>query len=70
MIGDGMDPIFDEMKKVPEFSSLSEAVSYVCGDGVVIDRLLNFMSDESGLPVLIDPAVYVGCNEADIYIIC
>ena len=26
----------------------------------------NFMSDEKGLPVLIDPAVYVGCNEADI----
>ena len=24
------------------------------------------MSDESGLPVLIDPAVYIGCNEADI----
>ncbi len=26
----------------------------------------NFMSDEWGQPVLIDPAVYVGCNEADI----
>lgn len=26
----------------------------------------NFMSDENGQPVLIDPAVYVGCNEADI----
>ena len=26
----------------------------------------NFMSDEIGMPVLIDPAVYVGCNEADI----
>ena len=26
----------------------------------------NFMSDESGQPMLIDPAVYVGCNEADI----
>lgn len=26
----------------------------------------NFMSDEKGLPMLIDPAVYVGCNEADI----
>ena len=26
----------------------------------------NFMSDEIGQPMLIDPAVYVGCNEADI----
>jgi fructosamine-3-kinase len=26
----------------------------------------NFMSDETGQPMLIDPAVYVGCNEADI----
>ena len=26
----------------------------------------NFMPDENGLPMLIDPAVYVGCNEADI----
>ena len=26
----------------------------------------NFMSDENGNPMLIDPAVYVGCNEADI----
>ncbi len=26
----------------------------------------NFMSDENGSPILIDPAVYVGCNEADI----
>ena len=26
----------------------------------------NFISDERGLPMLIDPAVYVGCNEADI----
>lgn len=26
----------------------------------------NYMSDEKGLPMLIDPAVYVGCNEADI----
>lgn len=26
----------------------------------------NFMSDEMGQPMLIDPAVYVGCNEADI----
>ncbi len=26
----------------------------------------NFMADESGNPVLIDPAVYVGCYEADI----
>ena len=26
----------------------------------------NFMSDEKGRPVLIDPAVYVGCSEADI----
>lgn len=26
----------------------------------------NFMSDENGKPMLIDPAVYVGCNEADI----
>ncbi len=26
----------------------------------------NFMSDENGQPMLIDPAVYVGCNEADI----
>ena len=26
----------------------------------------NFMSDELGQPILIDPAVYVGCNEADI----
>ena len=26
----------------------------------------NFMSDENGLPMLIDPAVYVGCYEADI----
>ncbi len=26
----------------------------------------NFMSDENGRPMLIDPAVYVGCNEADI----
>ncbi|XME04017.1 fructosamine kinase family protein [Lachnospiraceae bacterium C1.1] len=26
----------------------------------------NFMSDEKGMPMLIDPAVYVGCNEADI----
>ena len=26
----------------------------------------NFMADENGLPMLIDPAVYVGCNEADI----
>lgn len=26
----------------------------------------NFMSDENGSPVLIDPATYVGCNEADI----
>ena len=26
----------------------------------------NFMSDETGHPMLIDPAVYVGCNEADI----
>ncbi len=26
----------------------------------------NFMSDEKGQPMLIDPAVYVGCNEADI----
>ncbi len=26
----------------------------------------NFMSDENGRPVLIDPAVYVGCSEADI----
>lgn len=24
------------------------------------------MSDEKGLPMLIDPAAYVGCNEADI----
>ncbi len=38
MIGAGMDPIFDEMKKVPVCSSLSEAVSYVCGDGVVIEK--------------------------------
>ena len=26
----------------------------------------NFLSDDKGLPMLIDPAVYVGCNEADI----
>ncbi len=26
----------------------------------------NYMSDEKGQPMLIDPAVYVGCNEADI----
>ena len=26
----------------------------------------NFMTDEKGNPMLIDPAVYVGCNEADI----
>ncbi len=26
----------------------------------------NYMSDEMGQPMLIDPAVYVGCNEADI----
>ncbi len=26
----------------------------------------NYMSDEKGLPMLIDPAIYVGCNEADI----
>ena len=26
----------------------------------------NFMADENGEPMLIDPAVYVGCNEADI----
>ena len=26
----------------------------------------NFISDENGQPMLIDPAVYVGCNEADI----
>ena len=26
----------------------------------------NFMTDEHGAPMLIDPAVYVGCNEADI----
>ena len=26
----------------------------------------NFMADEKGMPMLIDPAVYVGCNEADI----
>ncbi|WP_090815644.1 fructosamine kinase family protein [Oribacterium sp. KHPX15] len=26
----------------------------------------NFMSDETGQPMLIDPAVYVGCSEADI----
>ncbi len=26
----------------------------------------NFMSDENGRPMLIDPAVYVGCSEADI----
>ena len=26
----------------------------------------NFMADEKGEPMLIDPAVYVGCNEADI----
>ena len=26
----------------------------------------NYMPDEKGLPMLIDPAVYVGCNEADI----
>lgn len=26
----------------------------------------NFMSDETGQPMLIDPAIYVGCNEADI----
>ncbi len=26
----------------------------------------NFMSDEKGRPMLIDPAVYVGCSEADI----
>ncbi len=26
----------------------------------------NFMSDENGNPMLIDPAAYVGCNEADI----
>ena len=26
----------------------------------------NFMTDEKGYPMLIDPAVYVGCNEADI----
>ncbi|WP_051205817.1 fructosamine kinase family protein [Butyrivibrio sp. FC2001] len=26
----------------------------------------NFMSDENGEPMLIDPAVYVGCSEADI----
>ena len=26
----------------------------------------NFMSDEMGQPMLIDPAVYVGCSEADI----
>ncbi len=26
----------------------------------------NFMSDENGQPMLIDPAVYVGCSEADI----
>ena len=26
----------------------------------------NFMTDEKGDPLLIDPAVYVGCNEADI----
>ncbi|RKM59182.1 fructosamine kinase [Butyrivibrio sp. CB08] len=26
----------------------------------------NFISDENGRPMLIDPAVYVGCNEADI----
>ncbi len=26
----------------------------------------NFMTDENGAPMLIDPAVYVGCNEADI----
>ena len=38
MIGAGMDPIFDEMKKVLVCSSLSEVVSYVCGDGVVIEK--------------------------------
>lgn len=26
----------------------------------------NYMSDDNGQPMLIDPAVYVGCNEADI----
>ena len=26
----------------------------------------NFMSDENGRPMLIDPAVYVGCSEADL----
>jgi len=26
----------------------------------------NFMSDETGQPMLIDPAIYVGCSEADI----
>ncbi len=26
----------------------------------------NFMSDENGRPMLIDPAVYIGCSEADI----
>ncbi len=38
MIGDGMDSTYDEMKKVPVCSSLSEAVSLVCGNDVVIAK--------------------------------
>ena len=46
-----MELIYDEMKQIPVFSSLKEAVSFVCGTDTIIENFSEYDTVYIGFPI-------------------